>query len=202
MNVNRHLIGGRSNETPLTEKGVEQARSLAAYFLAQGIMPDRIFASPALRTLATADAVTQGMNLSTPVLIADEIQEMDQGQYVGLPRVEVYTEEVLDEIEKQGKNFKLPGGESMNDVGERMLRWVNTQVLVEQTRNVDRTFVFGHGIAIRSLASYIEGWSHKVTYDSVTENTSLTLFSNEGDGWKLEQLGATPHLQVIDEENK
>ena len=136
------------------------------------------------------------MHLDIQPTIANEIQEMDQGNYVGKPRAEVYTPDLILEIEKQGKDFKLPGGESMNDVGRRMLQWVDLNVPVGTNSEIERTFVFGHGMAIRSLASTIQGWSRDETFKSVTDNTSLTLFSNHDNQWQLQALGATPHLDT------
>lgn len=193
MNTSAHLIGGRSNETPLTTKGIEQASLLGQYLLRNNIMPDHVFASPALRTVQTARYALDAMNLDIQPTIVDEIQEMDQGDYVGRQRAEVYTPETLKQIEKHGKDFKLPGGESMNDTGNRMLEWLNRHV---PTNDDERTFVFGHGMAIRTLASTIHDWSHTETYQSVTDNTSLSLFVHDGNKWQLHTLGATPHFDT------
>lgn len=194
MNTNAHLIGGRSNETPLTAKGVDQARLLGKYFLENSIMPTHVFSSPALRTLQTANNTLSAMNIDIKPIVADEIQEMDQGDYVGRLRTEVYTPEVLLEIDRQGKDFKLPGGESMNDVGSRMLQWVERNVPVSRGTEVERTFVFGHGVAIRTLAATLHDWSRAKTFESVTGNTSFTLFINQNDEWHLQSLGSTPHF--------
>lgn len=194
MNTNAHLIGGRSNETPLTARGVEQARLLGKYFLENSIIPTHVFASPALRTLQTADNTLSAMNIDIKPIVVDEIQEMDQGDYVGRLRTEVYTPDILLEIDKQGKDFKLPGGESMNDVGNRMLKWVELNVPISRGIEVERTFVFSHGVAIRTLAATLHDWSRAKTFESVTENTSFTLFVNQDDGWYLQALGSTPHL--------
>lgn len=195
MNKNAHLIGGRSNDTPLTAHGIEQARLLGKYFRENNIIPSRVFTSPALRTIQTAEHVLAAMDLAIKPVIADEIQEMDQGEYVGMLRSEVYTPRILRDIDRQGKDFKLPGGESMNDVGERMLRWVEQYVPVGTGSRPECTFVFGHGVAIRTLASTLHDWSHAQTFKSVTDNTSFSLFLHEDSRWQLETLGATPHLE-------
>jgi probable phosphoglycerate mutase len=194
MNTNPHVIGGRSNETPLTERGVEQARLLGKYFLENNIIPTHVFASPAIRTIQTAKNTLEAMQLNIEPVIADDIQEMDQGSNVGRLRTEVYTPEVLLEIDVQGKDFKLPGGESMNDVGARMLNWVEQNVPASTNSEIDRTFVFGHGVAIKTLASTLHDWSRQETYESVTDNTSFTVFHYEEDRWQLQTLGSTPHL--------
>lgn len=191
MNTNAHLVGGRSNETPLTQRGVRQAQLLGSYLLEQGIIPTDVFASPAIRTMDTARHTLAAMGLDIEPTIAYEIQEMDQGDYVGRPRLEVYTPEVLAEIKRQGKDFKLEGGESMNGVGQRMYDWVEQTVSTEDGR---RTVVFGHGLAIRTLVSMLHDWSHAETLASETGNTSITTLDYRDAAWGLRDLGTTPHL--------
>lgn len=193
-NISSDLIDGRNNEAPLTKRGVEQSRLLGKYFLENNIIPTRVFASPAIRTVQTANITLAAMNLGIEPTIAQEIQEMDQGCYVGRLRSEVYTLEVLAEIDRQGKDFKLPNGESINDVGARMHQWVEANIPNHTGPNIERIFVFGHGGAIKALASTIYNWSRVRTFESVTDNTSFTLFLNQDNRWLLQVLGATPHL--------
>ncbi|MEO7905312.1 MAG: histidine phosphatase family protein [Candidatus Saccharimonadales bacterium] len=199
MNTNPHLIGGRSNESPLTPRGVTQARLLGRYLREMDIIPSRIFSSPAVRTLETARHALGEMGLTGEPVIDDELQEMTQGDYVGRPRIDVYTSGVKREIQRQGKDFKLLGGESMNDVGERMLRWVQLNVPTSTSSEVERTLVFGHGLAIRTLAATLYDWSQAQTFQSATDNTSITLLRSVGEQWQLEYLGATPHLDGLNE---
>ncbi len=193
MNTNTHLIGGRSNESPLTDKGVLQARLLGEYLLANNILPSKVFVSPALRTRQTAVHTLGVLGYSVDPIVADQIQEMDQDDYAGRVRTEVYTPEVIKDIHRFGKDFKLPGTESMNDTGIRMLDWVHENVPIS-TSGTDRTFVFGHGMAIRCLASTLEGWSRQQTFEAITDNTSMTRFYNQNERWQLDYLGQTPHL--------
>lgn len=195
MNISSHIIGGRSNETPLTERGIDQARRLGRYLVAHNILPTRVFTSPADRTIQTAAYTLGAMGVDIMPTVDDELQEMDQGEYVGRLRKEIYTPEVLQAIDQDGKEFKLTGAESMNEVGERMTQWIFAHVPTEQENpGVERTFVFGHGIAIKTAISSLYNWSHKKTYESVVENTSLTALFGSKKGWQLEAFGATPHL--------
>ena len=77
MNTNTHLIGGRSNETPLTKRGIRQTQLLGEYLLRNDILPMAVFASPAIRTVETARHTLAAMNINVQPVIADEIQEMD-----------------------------------------------------------------------------------------------------------------------------
>jgi probable phosphoglycerate mutase len=181
-----HLIGGRSNETPLTEKGVEQAKQLGRYLFAKGIEPDFIYSSPAVRTLRTAHYALTEMSIASEPMIEDSLQELDQGLWVGCNRNDTYTEEVLADIALLGKDFKSDGGESMNEVGERMLTVISSIADRHATDNkVVTGIIFTHGVAIRCLASTIHSWSHKQTYETETPNASVSLFTRSGSEWNV-----------------
>lgn len=192
MNVQPHLIGGRSTHSPLTEKGIEQARTLGRFLLGQGIIPSHTLSSPAVRTLETARYALEEMNLALVPTIHDDLHEMSQGEWVGRPRADVYTEEVQAEIARLGKDFKLAGGESMNDVGERMLSRMST-VIQNLPDGTDHTvLVFTHGVAIRCLVSHLFGWTHEQTFKTTTPNTSITQLLHSGKGWELNYFAKVP----------
>jgi broad specificity phosphatase PhoE len=173
MNTNPHLIGGRSNETPLTEKGMLQAQQLGEAMLAKQLVPKKIFVSPALRTLDTARYALGAMGIDIAPSIEEAIQELSQGTAEGIPKAAVYTDEVLRDIERLGKDFKLNAGESMNDVGIRMYDWVTRTIPPDPVRY----FIFTHGGAIKYLASYLCGWDHRQTYETEIDNASINLFT-------------------------
>lgn len=177
MNTNPHLVGGRSNETPLTPKGIEQAKKLGRAMLTKGIVPHKAFASPAIRTIDTARYSLAEMGLNVEPLIQDAIQELGQGIAEGKLRTDVYTDAVRQDIARLGKDFKLKGGESMNDVGIRMKGWISETFAASTEAETKRYFVYTHGGAIKYLASHILGWSHQQTYETEIDNTSVSLLT-------------------------
>lgn len=185
-----HLIGGRSNEVELTKEGIEQAKQLCHFLSSKNIRPDFIYSSPAVRTLATAYHSLAEMNVGARPIIDDDLQELDQGLKVGRNRTDVYTEEVLSAIAMLGKDFKLEGGESMNDVGERMLNAISAIADRHATANSTATgLIYTHGLAIRCLASTIHNWSHKQTYETEIPNASINLFVRSSDQWNAHYVG-------------
>lgn len=191
-NVANHLIGGRSNESELSELGTQQARKLGAYIARGTVLPTAIYASPAIRTLSTATIATKEAGLKTLIRIDDRLQELSQGDWTGHVRAEIYTPQKLAEISKIGKDFKAPGGESMNEVGARMFAAINDisdSYEPKSEAEVPAIFVFSHGLAIRCLASYIHNWSHERTYKANTPNVSESHFTRGGDKWRLQYLG-------------
>lgn len=191
MNTNAHLVGGRSNETPLTARGIEQAKTLGRAMLANNIIPDKVFASPAVRTRKTARYSLDEMGLDIEPTIHDDLQELSQGHAEGKPRVEIFTEAVLQNIAKVGKDFKLEGGESMNEVGQRMHDWV-MQATAGSDAEAHKYFVYTHGGAIKYLASHILGWEHAQTYQTAIDNTSVNLFVVENNICEVAYLNQNP----------
>lgn len=199
MNTSPHLIGGRSHETPLTERGVEQARLLGKYFLMHNILPNRLFTSPAVRAVQTAQYTSKALGIEMDIHPSDELQEMSQGNFVGRIRTEIYTDELENEILRLGKDFKLPGGESMNEVGDRMFGWVESSIPIITKDEVDRTFVFSHGVAISSLISRLHNWSQRETFESVkkNKNTAFTILTTRHGRWQMDEFASIPHLKDI-----
>lgn len=184
MNTNPHLIGGRSNHTPLTVLGIMQAKNLGKHLLAEDILPDSVYSSPALRTLSTARYCLQSMGINQPITIDDRLQELGQGVSEGKPRDAIYTTQVMNDILRLGKDFKLDGGESMNDVARRMASWAETNIASKGGRH----FAFTHGGAIKYWASSILDMSHLDTYRTEIDNASFSLFTHTGGQWKVAYL--------------
>ncbi len=177
-NTNRKIVGGRSNETPLSTLGEEQAKDLGLFLLNKNIIPDRIFSSPAIRTMETARISLNIVNsdLIKKIETSYNIQEMTHGSFEGKLRTEVYSPEVQKEIELKWKDFRLddPKSESMNDVAKRMKNWVNETVGKMQDGEVG--LVYGYGIAICCYLSDFLNLSQKETIEMISNlpNASLT----------------------------
>lgn len=175
MNVNSHLVGGRSNETPLSETGINQAKKLGQYLKNNDIKPDNVYVSPAVRTVQTAGFCLEELGLDITPIVDEAIQELGQGIMEGVPREEAYTQKVMDEMEKLGKDFKFEGGESMNDVAKRMHNWLSEKFSEEnEDSKLNIVFVFTHGIAIKCLLSHMNEWDRETTFQTKIDNASIT----------------------------
>ena len=195
-NVNAHIVSGRSNETPLTPRGNGQAEQLGLFIATQGIRPREAYASPAVRTRDTGRTALRAAGLELELQLADELQELDQGEWVGRPRAEVYNTVTVAEIERLGKDFHAPGGESMNTVGDRVFDWAQTAIPPDDEldwSDGDPTFIaFTHGVAIKCLASRLEDWTETQTYQTPIDNASLSEFVRIDGQWHVAYLNRTP----------
>ena len=192
INQNQHLIGGRSNESPLTEKGKKQALSLGRRFYETGLAFDEVHASTALRAYETARIACLEMGYSLDRIIqSEQLLELDQGDWVGKPRVEAYSAEVLQRIEADNWNFAPPRGESQRTVEERMKDYILPWVTPWQDL---RAAVFTHGVAIKCFLRYVLDSTPKMTWKIDTGNTSVTRLTYNERGWNILTINDTAHL--------
>ena len=70
-------------DVPLNDTGREQAAEVRDRFRAAGITFDKIYTSPLIRAIQTAEIVTEGMD-AVPQIVDDRLIEMDYGPYEGM----------------------------------------------------------------------------------------------------------------------
>lgn len=195
MNTHPDIIGGRSPQTPLTDKGVRQASTFGLWLPDSSIRPDVIYVSPAVRTIQTADHSLSAARWNHARRHEPRIQELAQGVMEGVPRDIAYDEPTRAQIAKEEFDFKFDGGESIAEVMDRMMDFV-TEVT---TKHPDSTvLVYGHGLSIRALAGAIDNLSHRdVVFGLETPNVSVTSIESDADGLRVHYVGK----RVIDEES-
>ena len=81
-------IGART-DLPLTQAGIDQARSLGTHFASQGITFDRVLTSPLTRTRQTAQHVLAQQVAPPQPETADFLREIDHGPDEDKPEEEV-----------------------------------------------------------------------------------------------------------------
>jgi len=187
-NVQSDLIFGQSGHLPLTAIGEEQAYRLGRALKYKGIIPDVVYSSGATRAEQTGRIALDALGLDIDVPEDDRLHEQSTGDWTGRIASEVFTPTMIETIEASGKDFRSPNGESMNDVGERMLNWLE-DVANDLESSVETIFAFTHGGAIRSLASYLGGWNHARTYGTKPMNASATVLSKTNGVWTPQCIG-------------
>ena len=103
---------GRGND-PLTERGQQQVRAVAARLKAEGHPVEAIYSSSLLRAAQTAEAIGEALGLTAR--LRDALQEMHLGDLDGADNatLEAAMPRTLDE--------SYPGGESLREFVERLM---------------------------------------------------------------------------------
>jgi probable phosphoglycerate mutase len=111
---------GSQLDVALRPEGRRQAEALA-HRLA-GVRIDRIFSSPMLRALETAQIVATGR----PVEVDDRLIERDYGRWEGLTNAEIEARDpdLLERWDRDPAATPTPGGESGNEVAARALSFL------------------------------------------------------------------------------
>jgi probable phosphoglycerate mutase len=194
MNTNSHLIGGRSNSTPLSDTGVYQANLLGKRLKQSEVVFNDVYSSSAKRTQETARNTGLHMGFSLDdVIVTPHLLELDQGNWEGKPREQVYTPKILHDINADNWKFSPPNGESQKDVEDRMLGWLEENVLSKYPEK--RTIgIFTHGMAIKCLLRGIMNSSPSLTYKIHIDNTAITRLQYSESGWHIIAINDTAHL--------
>lgn len=149
---NRDGIGlGRSDE-PLTELGLAQARAAADRLAALPV--SRILSSPLSRAAHIARLVAEARGLS--VEYEEALTELDIGQTEGLTFAEMrvrFPEFLREWAGPEGWCTRMPGGESIQDIGTRLAPLV---LALKQDHHGD-ILVVSHNFTLRTLICLLLG---------------------------------------------
>ncbi|HEV8654947.1 MAG TPA: histidine phosphatase family protein [Candidatus Limnocylindria bacterium] len=176
-----HRFAGRS-ESPLTERGRQQAESVAealanAHF-------DRIVSSPLSRCRDTALVIARRHQL--PVDLEPDLVEIDVGEKTGTPFDEVRG---LPEWRDDGF-VAWPRGETLDQVLSRAHR-VITRIAAESAGR--RVLVVGHGGVTRILMSHFLGLLPRLDRSPAT-NTNISVVVSDGLTHRVERLFTDAHV--------
>ncbi len=181
---------------PLTEKGLAQARALAARWVELDKAFDQAFSSPLLRARQTAEIVTQALHI--PLEFDDDLKEINNGLIAGL------TEEEALRIVGPAPAFMTPythygrSGESRWELYLRAGRFI--QHLLD--RAPGRYLVVAHGGILSMIHYAILNIPLQADYSGPRfsfENTTFSTFTYEPErhSWRMLELGNRQHWKDI-----
>lgn len=195
------IVMGRENDSPLTEKGIKQAERLGKHLLSEKLLFDRVYSTPAVRGYETAKICCNKINFPLEkIVIAEELQELDEGELIGRKMNEVYTPEIIAKCrgdEDYNWNFKAPNGESRKEVAERVYSLIEIErELLKTTENLQVGF-FSHGLAIRCLLKKIMGFPTAFMRNVELSCAGLTELSYGLNGWKVQRINECGYLKIM-----
>lgn len=177
--------------TPLNALGLMQSRALAHYI--RNIGMGALYTSDLKRAIETASCLAEQLPFAP---IPDQrLRERSIGLWQGLTLDEMrswYPAEyaaMLRDID----GYRVPGGESRNDVRTRVNAAVSDILNKEQHETVG---VLSHTTAIKILLSdLIPGYN---PLDVDLDNSSVTTIYHKGGGWELVAVDDVSHLENLE----
>ncbi len=151
-----NVLQGRS-DIPLNENGIEQAKEAGQWFLDNGIRFDRIYSSPLIRAVQTAEYVREVSLSSGPEeqiceIIADpRLIEMDYGPYEGMDLKDPAPEVMTFFMDFQNN----PAPEGMEPLPEVVRRsGLFLEEILEEVKS-NHILISTHAIAMKGLLEYL-----------------------------------------------
>src|SRR4030095_3726679 len=136
-----------STDRNLSDVGIRQAEQIATLFSKEEI--HALYSSNLRRAVQTAELIRRPHNL--PVIIEDDVRELDHGELEGLTFNEIKKSygEFLTRWRREPAEIRVPGGERLADVAERA--WNGLSQIVERHPQAERILVVSHNFPILGI---------------------------------------------------
>jgi broad specificity phosphatase PhoE len=163
----------------LSETGLKQAAALGEYL--KNAEVDAIFSSPLKRALATAEAINRYHNLE--IETADGLIDYDFGEWQGMSRQDIKTKytELYNEWNTHPERVKTPGGETLNDVRDRALDFIN-DILNGYKGSI---ILASHRVVLKVIVCALLGLDNSHYWNIELDTCGITTFTFENNRFTL-----------------
>ena len=190
-------------DSSLTSRGFTQARLLGERFRHDGITFDRMYSSSMVRTVQTTQTMLEAMGEpDRDFARVEAIVEQKSEGWRGLRMEDVLTPEILAYMRAKASHFVPPEGESFRMVQRRYASWLEDEILYNDDLTSSpqslRIAIIGHGAATRCILHYILGFDEQFIWKTELENTSVSRFRFNREGWFPICINDTAHLRGAD----
>jgi broad specificity phosphatase PhoE len=169
-------------ETPLSERGLEQARRLGERM--RGVALERILTSDYARAHATAEAVHT--TTGAPLEVHPLLRERNLGDHRGTPFADLT-------VDVFGADYHPPGGESWSEFHARVRRVWELIRTVAKGSSGDFAVV-SHALVCRSLVEHCVPVPEALRPPEIRfGNTAVSAI--DGPPWEVSLLDCTAHLE-------
>ncbi|MBQ9061557.1 MAG: histidine phosphatase family protein [Eubacterium sp.] len=141
-----NVLQGRSN-SPLNEVGRQQAEAAGEMLKAAGISFDKVYTSPLIRAVQTAEIIAGDV----PLTVDDRLIEMDYGPYEGM-ELKNPAPEVLEFFRDFAHNPAPEGMEQLPDIVARLGAFLE-EIREEAARK--NLLLSTHAIAMKGALEYL-----------------------------------------------
>lgn len=191
-NIERRVQG--SLDSPLTEKGILQARSLAVRLRNEGI--EHIYSSDALRAIGTAEEIRCELGLER-VFTNHALREFAFGEWEGHIWQDLREDnpDVFKIWDSEPHLVTIPGGENMGLVMERAWNFLQQIIALHSEETV---CLVTHGLTLKMLVTKALGFEvHEWAKTPWQHNTALNIFEVVGHQWIPRLVGDCKHLDEL-----
>ncbi|HEX7227635.1 MAG TPA: histidine phosphatase family protein [Candidatus Binatia bacterium] len=179
-----------SSDRRLTEVGLRQAEQIATQLGNETI--HAIYSSSLERARQTAALVSRPHNL--PVMIEDDVRELDHGELEGLTFNEIKAKfsEFLTIWRTAPAELQIPGGERLADVAERAWRALSR---IAQRHQTDQTVVVvSHNFPILGVVCRVTGTDLNNYRSFHLDPCGVTRITQQRNGlWEVTHVNGKPY---------
>ena len=175
-----------STDRDLSDVGVRQAKQIAELLSEEEI--HAVYSSHLRRARQTAERISQPHNL--PVLIEQEVRELDHGELEGLTFNEIKANyaDFLVRWRSEPAEICVPGGERLADVAERA--WNGLNQIVQRHAEAERILVVSHNFPILGIVCRVSG-THLNEYRTFhLDPCGITRLKYDGGDWDLTEVNS------------
>lgn len=173
------------NDTPLTERGITEARTIAKYLKENKIKVTDIYTSPLGRSHQTAEVIAKELDL--PTKVKDGLRERNWGIWGNLPWDKVSDKLSGMDIEKRYA-FIPENGESWRQMEVRLFS--SLEEIAEENSEGENILIVTHRGCLRAVLPVLAKESKDKHKDFSVETGSLTKFSFDKE--EFEFVGLNP----------
>jgi len=181
------VFRGRT-DIELNQTGIKQAELLAGYLSKHKI--DAIYSSPLKRAVKTAEIIAGYHGLD--IEVAPGLIDFDCGDWHGLLRQEVQDKykELYDLWVNHPDKVKIPGGESLNDVGERAISVLDDVI----AKHGGTVILVAHRVVNKVLICALLGLDNSHFWNIRQDICGITTFVHENGQFILTEHNNTSFL--------
>ncbi|MBN1136333.1 MAG: histidine phosphatase family protein [Anaerolineae bacterium] len=179
-------------DSPLSDRGRDQARALLARLQGEGWKPAAIYSSDLCRAAETASILAAG--LDAPVTLDTRLREYDIGALSGVVwrEVEVLYPEVWRRLHEDEESVIFPGEEGLDAFHERVS---SVAANIVSSHQQDGTVaVVAHGGSLGMILAHLLRLALRRPMPFRFDNTSLSIVDFGPRGIRLALLNCTCHL--------
>lgn len=183
------------SDIPLTARGIEQAKALAANFeqtYLGGKKLDAIYSSDLQRARRTAELVAEPLGL--PVEIDPDFRELSFGDWEGLTHAQIAAgwEEGIKNFFQHPNLLNIPHGETFQQLQDRAVRGIRRIEAKYLAKGEEHyVAVFCHGAVLRAMLAYFLGMPLANVWRVRQFNTAVNIVRLEA------EAGAAPGIELM-----